>query len=179
MLSIWQLVRVAHVGICRLHRCLFHCDLLFLGFQDALDAPLPDMPAVADMDMAEAGGGGDYDAEEGDDDTEESSDDGDADVDDESPAAPPQPQQPPRSIMKTIFGRLLGRRADEVTQLINPAESPELTHQYMKRLLPRRFIAVTVVGRLTESHLIAFHMFAFTWALLILEWEGSWQSCDA
>ena len=65
--------------------------------------------------MAEAGGEGEYDAEEEDDDTEESSDDGDADVDDESPAAPPQLPQPPRSIMKTIFGRLLGRRASEVT----------------------------------------------------------------
>ena len=130
-----------------------------LNFQDALDAPLPNMPAVADVDVAEAGGEGDYDAEEGDDDTEESSDAGDADVDDESPAAPPQPQQPPRSIMNTIFGRLLGRRADEVTQLTNPADSPALTHQHMKRLLPRSFIALKAMGRLTESHLTAFLTF--------------------
>ncbi len=61
----------------------------------------------------------DYDEEELDDGTEESSDDDDdedADGDDESPAGPPaQPAQPPRSIMKTIFGRLLGRRTSEVT----------------------------------------------------------------
>ncbi len=69
----------------------------------------------------------DYDAEEGDDDTEESLDGGDADVDDESPAAPAQPQQPPRSIMKTIFGRLLGRRTSEVGSLTNCHDSADLT----------------------------------------------------
>lgn len=86
--------------------------------QDALDAPLPAsqrMPPGGDEDMAEdASMEGGYDEEEGDDETEESSEDVDEEAD-QSPEAPPQPAQPPRSIMKTIFGRLLGRRTSEVS----------------------------------------------------------------
>ena len=126
---------------------------------------------------------GEYDAEEGDDDTEESLDGGDADVDDESPAAPAQPQQPPRSIMKTIFGRLLGRRTSEVGSLTTViAMTQQISHAQSKvpafgsRQPPALAGQMGFLGGLSLSTLLC--IFRESYRCLTLDRDRSWGLKD-
>jgi hypothetical protein len=70
-----------------------------------------------------------YDEDEGDDDTEVSDEPNeDAATGGDTPLSrPPAPSQPPQSIVKTILGRLLGRRPSEARHFLYCASTPYST----------------------------------------------------